>query len=205
VDPTLLQDYSALADPRFKGRVCVRSSENVYNLSFMAALIEHSGRAAALKWARGVVANMARPPQGGDLDQIKAVAAGVCDLAFTNTYYWLRLQASDDASERRAGQETAVAFPSLAGAGTHVNISGGGVAANAPNRDAAVKFLEFLASDEAQAVFAGANHEFPGANGVSPPTNVAALGAFAVDPLPVVVYGRRQAEAQSVFDEAGWR
>lgn len=205
VEPAQVQDYSALADPRFRGRVCVRSSENVYNLSFMAALIEHSGRDAALRWARGVVANMARPPQGGDIDQIKAVAAGVCDLAFTNTYYWLRLQASDDAGERRAAQATTLSFPSLAGAGTHVNISGGGIAANAPNREQALKFLEFLASDEAQAVFAGANHEFPAAKGVATPADAAALGDFAIDPIPVVVYGRRQAEAQAVFDEAGWR
>jgi iron(III) transport system substrate-binding protein len=205
VTPAEVASYAALADPRFKGRVCVRDSANIYNLSTLAALIEKWGRERALAWARGVVGNMARPPQGGDIDQIRAVAAGACDVALANSYYYLRLANSQDAADRAVVDRVGVAFPEQAGAGTLVNISGGGVAAHAPHRAAAVRFLEYLASEEAQAIFAGANNEYPAAVGARVPTQVAPHADFKADPLPVTVYGRRQAEAQAVFDEAGWR
>jgi iron(III) transport system substrate-binding protein len=197
--------YEALASPRFKGKVCVRSSDNVYNLSLMAALIEHWGEPKALAWAKGVVANMARPPQGGDIDQIRAVEAGACQVALTNTYYYLRLAASPDAADKAAAARLALSFPEQAGVGTHTNISGGGLAAHAPNRAAAVKFLDYLASDEAQAIFAGANHEYPVVAGVPSPPDVAAISQFKADPMAVRIYGERQAQAQSVYDQAGWR
>ena len=205
VQPQDVASYAALADPTFKGRVCVRSSDNIYNLSTLAALIEKWGRDRAATWARGVVANMARPPKGGDIDQIKAVAAGACDVALANSYYYLRLANSKDPADRAVAEKVGVVFPGQAAEGTLVNISGGGVAAHAPHRDNAIRFLEYLASDEAQAIFAGGNNEFPAVAGAQAPASVAAYADFNADPLPVAVYGRRQAEAQAVFDEAGWR
>ncbi|MGZ8408293.1 MAG: extracellular solute-binding protein, partial [Caulobacteraceae bacterium] len=151
VKPEEVADYAQLASPRFRGGVCVRSSDNVYNLSLMASLIQNWGRDKALAWARGVVANFARQPQGGDIDQIQAVAAGACQVALTNTYYYLRLAA--DPAGKAVAQKVALSFPGQGGVGTHVNISGGGVAAHAPHRDAAVKFLEFLTTDKAQDIF----------------------------------------------------
>lgn len=205
VRPDEVATYEALASPRFKGQVCVRSSDNVYNLSLMAALIDHWGRDKALAWAKGVVANMARKPQGGDIDQIRAIGAGACQVALTNSYYFLRIATSQNAGDKAVAAKVTLAFPEQAGVGTHVNISGGGLAAHAPNKDHAVQFLEFLTSDEAQHIFAGANHEFPVVAGVKPPPDVEAFSHFKADPMPVVTYGRRQAEAQAVFDEAGWR
>lgn len=199
--------YADLADPRYRGQVCVRSSDNIYNLSTLAALIERWGPERAERWARGVVVNMARPPQGGDLDQIKAVAAGACKVALVNSYYWIRLARSAEAADRAAAARTVMVFPEQAqGApGTLVNISGGGVARHAPNRANAVAFLEYLASDAAQAILAEANNEFPAAEGANAPEALRGYADFRADPLPVAVYGRRQAEAQAMFDRAGWR
>jgi iron(III) transport system substrate-binding protein len=205
VRPEDVATYESLGSARFKGRVCARASDNIYNLSTLAALIEVDGRPTALAWAKGVTANMARPPQGGDVDQIKAIAAGACDVALTNSYYYLRLAGSEDAADRAVVDKVGLAFPSLKGQGTLVNISGGGVAANAPNKANAVRFLEFLATDEAQAILAGANNEYPAVTAVEPPALVKSYANFQRNPLPVVVYGRRQAEAQAVFDEAGWK
>jgi iron(III) transport system substrate-binding protein len=205
VAPADVSTYAALADPKFRKAVCVRSSDNVYNLSLMAALIERWGREPALAWARGVVANFARPPSGGDIDQIRAVGAGACKVALTNSYYYLRVAASGDAGDKATAAKVALAFPEQDGAGTHVNISGGGLARHSPNKDKAVQFLEFLTTPQAQGIFAGANHEYPVAPGVAAPKDVAAYADFKADPMPVSVYGRRQAEAQAVFDEAGWR
>jgi len=205
VKPEEVATYAALAGPRFKGQVCVRSSDNVYNLSLMAALIEHWGEPKALEWAKGVVANMARAPQGGDIDQIRAVEAGACQVALTNTYYYLRLAASPDAADKAAAARVGMSFPEQAGVGTHMNISGGGVAAHAPNKAAALKFLDYLSSDEAQAIFAGDNHEYSVVVGVTSPPDVAAYANFKADPMAVTVYGERQAQAQSVYDKAGWR
>ena len=193
--------YADLATPRFKGRVCARPADNVYNLSLIAALIEQWGRPRTLQWARGVVANFARPPQGGDIDQIRAVATGVCGAAMVNTYYALRLMRSAEAADRDVAAKVALIFPEP----THVNISGAGVARHAPNRANAVRFLEYLASDEAQRIFADANSEYPAVPGVQPPEAVARFARFTPDPTPVNVYGERQAEAQALLDEAGWR
>lgn len=205
VRPDDVASYAALADPKFKKSVCARPADNVYNLSLMAALIERWGKDRALAWAKGVVANFARPPQGGDIDQIRAIAAGACKVALTNTYYYLRISTSANAGDKVVAARVALAFPEQAGPGTHVNISGGGVAAHAPNKANAQKFLEFLATDEAQHIFAGANHEFPAVTSVRPPPDVEAIATFKADPMPVAVYGQRQAEAQAVYDAAGWR
>lgn len=205
VKPEEVSTYAALADPKFRKGVCARSADNVYNLSLMAALIEHWGRPKALEWAKGVVANFARPPQGGDIDEIRAVGAGACKVALTNTYYYLRIATSENPGDKATAGRVALAFPDLDGAGTHVNISGGGLAAHAVNKANAQKFLDFLASDEAQNIFAGANHEYPAVASVKPPPDVEAYSHFKADPMSVAVYGQRQAEAQSVYDAAGWR
>jgi iron(III) transport system substrate-binding protein len=204
-DPSALARYEDLADPRWKGRVCIRSGSNIYNLSLMSALIEQLGETAARQWAEGVVANFARPPQGGDTDQIKAVAAGECDVALANTYYFVRLMRSKDAADRAIAEKLAVVFPNQKDQGTHVNISGAGVARNAPNKEQAVRFLEYLASDEAQRYFAEGNNEYPVAPGIEANAALVSLGSFKIDPINVAVYGKNQAQAQTIFDRAGWK
>lgn len=206
VDPATLTDYFDLASPRFKGNVCARSSGNVYNLSLMAMMIAHHGPERAQAWARGVVANFSRPPTGGDTDQLKAVAEGVCALAITNHYYWLRLARSADSTERAVAERTGLFFPDQAGFGTHVNIAGAGVAAHAPNRANAIRFLEYLLTPEVQAIFARENDEFPvSADARYDHPGLAALGTFREDTLPTVVFGQQQALAQKLLDGAGWR
>lgn len=205
VRPEEVDTYEEIASPRFRGKLCVRSSDSVYNLSLVGALIEAWGPEKAGEWVRGVVANMARPPEGGDRDQIRAVGAGVCEIALTNSYYFIRLASGDDAGDRAVTERVRLAFPSLDGQGAHVNVSGGGVARHAPNRDNAVRFLEFLATPEAQTIVATANSEFTAANGVADPEPVSAWSGFTAHPMSVTAYGRRQAEAQSLMTAAGWR
>lgn len=205
VRPEEVDTYEKIASPRFRGKLCVRSSDSVYNLSLVGALIEAWGPEKAGEWVRGVVANMARPPEGGDRDQIRAVGAGVCEIALTNSYYFIRLATGDDAADRTITERVKLAFPSLAGQGAHVNVSGGGVARHAPNRANAVRFLEFLTTPEAQTIFATANSEFTAANGVPNPAPVSTWGDFTANPMSVTVYGRRQSEAQSLMTAAGWR
>lgn len=205
VRPEEVSTYQALGGPRFKGQVCVRSSDNPYNLSMMSAFLPRWGRERALQWARGVVGNFARQPTGGDIDQIRAVAAGACQVALTNTYYYLRLAASGDAGDQEVASKVALAFPEQAGAGTHVNVSGGGVTANAPHRVEAIAFLRFLASDEAQRIFAEGNNEFPAVPGAPMPPLVAAYAKFKADDIRLSALGEHQAEAQAVYNEAGWR
>jgi iron(III) transport system substrate-binding protein len=205
VTPGEVSTYASLADPRFRHGVCVRSSDNEYNLSLMASFISHWGPQKALDWARGTVANFARPPQGGDIDEIRAVGAGACQVALTNTYYYLRIAATKNPDDERTAARVALAFPEQQGNGTHVNISGGGVAAHAPHTAAAMQFLRFLASDEAQRIFADANHEYPAVPGVTMPPDVAAISHFKADTLPLSELGRHQAQAQVIYNQAGWR
>jgi len=206
VQPAEVATYAALAEPKWRRRVCVRSSSNMYNLSLMGALIERLGAAGAESWARAVRANMARDPKGGDTDQLKAVAAGECDVAIANHYYYARLARSAKADEHAVADRVGVVFPDQAGRGTHVNISGAGVLKHAPHRDAAVKFLEYLASDDAQRYFADGNNEWPVVASVRVNNPVlAALGTFKYDPLNVAVLGRNQPEAQKLYDRVGWK
>lgn len=206
VDPAAIRSYEDLADPRHKGKVCIRSSSNVYNLSLMSSMIAAVGPEKAEAWARGVVANMARQPKGGDTDQLMALAAGECDIAVANTYYFVRLMKSSKPAEKAAADKIGVVFPNQSGRGAHVNISGAGVAKHAPHRDAAVKFLEYLASPEAQAYFAGGNNEYPVVGRLDTDNReLASLGEFRKDALNVSLLGRNQAAAQQIYDRAGWK
>jgi iron(III) transport system substrate-binding protein len=206
VKPGEIQTYEGLADPKWKGRVCMRSSTNVYNLSLMGALIDHLGEQKAEAWAKAVRANLAQEPKGGDSDQLKAVAAGQCDLTVSNQYYYARLVRSDKADERQAAERLGIVMPNQKTWGTHVNISGGGVLKHAPNREAAVKFLEYLAGDEAQRYFADGNNEWPVVASVkldNPVLN--ALGDFKRDRLNVAVLGRNQPSSQKLYDRVAWK
>jgi iron(III) transport system substrate-binding protein len=205
VDPKQIRDYEDLADPKWKGKVCIRSSSNMYNLSLMSSMIAGIGPVKAEEWARGVVANFARSPKGGDTDQLKAVAAGECQVAVANTYYYVRLMKSGKPDERAVAERVGVIFPNQSGRGTHVNVSGAGVMKHAPNRDSAVKFLEYLASDEAQAYFANGNNEYPAVGKLHGNRELASLGEFRKDSLNVSLLGKNQAAAQQIYDRAGWK
>jgi len=201
-----LTSYEDLTDPKWKGRVCMRSSSNIYNLSLMGALIDHLGEAKAEAWARSVRNNFAREPKGGDTDQLKSVAAGECDVTISNQYYYARLARSQKAEERAVAEKVAVVFPNQSSWGTHVNVSGAGVMKNAPHREAAIRFLEYLASDEAQRYFADGNNEWPVVPSVQVVNPVlSAFGAFKYDPLNVAVLGRNQPSAQKLYDRVAWK
>lgn len=205
IDPGELSGYLDLADPRWEGRVLVRSSGNVYNQSLLASILAHHGQDVAAEWAEGMVRNMARPPSGGDTDQIKAVAAGAGDLALVNTYYVARLADSEAAGDRRVAAEIGVFFPRQDGAGAHVNVSGAGVTRHARNRDEAIALLEFLTGEEAQELFASANHEYPVRPGARWSPILESWGRFAADTLDLTVLGENNEAAVRIFDRAGWR
>ena len=201
-----IENYEQLAEAKWKGRVCMRSSTNVYNLSLMGALINHLGDAKAEEWAKGVRANLAQDPKGGDTDQLLAVAAGKCDVTVSNQYYYARLVRSEKAEDKQAAGKLGVVLPNQKTWGTHVNISGGGVVKSAPHRDAAVKFLEYLASDEAQRYFADGNNEWPVVtSAVAKNPELASLGDFKRDALPVADLAKNIAAAQKAYDRAGWK
>ena len=201
-----LPTYESLAEPKWKGRICMRSSTNMYNLSLLSAMIDHLGEQKAQAWAQAVRDNLARDPRGGDTDQLKSVAAGECDVTISNQYYYARLLRSGKPDEREIGEKLGVVFPNQSSWGTHVNISGAGVMKHAPNREAAVKFLEYLASDEAQRYFADGNNEWPAVAGVKVDNPaLASLGAFRQDALNVAVLGRNQPGAQKIYDRVAWK
>lgn len=207
--PDWLNDYEDLADPRLAGELCIRSSSNVYNVSLMAELIEVMGAEAAEEWAAGVNANLARPPQGGDRDQLRALAAGECSVAVSNTYYWGALAASENPDDRAVAEAVEFFYPNQGteaepGRGAHVNISGAGVVAGAPNRENAIRFLEYLVSDEAQAIFADSNNEFPIVPGVEIHGPVAPFTEFRNSGVNVSVYGLNAAQATDIFDRVGF-
>lgn len=198
--------YAELADPKNKGKLCTRSGSHPYNLSLFGATIEHLGATAGEAWLKGLADNMARAPKGGDTDQIKAVASGECGVALTNSYYLARMMRSDKADDRAAVEKIGVVMPDQAGAGTHMNIAGGAVARHAKNRAAAVKFLEYLAGDEAQAYFAGGNNEWPVVASVKVPNPaLESLGRFKMDNVPVSVIGMNQVKVQQMLDRVGYK
>jgi iron(III) transport system substrate-binding protein len=205
-NPADVATYASLADPKNKGKVCTRSGAHPYNLSLISAQIAHLGEAKAEAWAKGVVGNLARKPQGGDTDQIKAVASGECGVAISNSYYYARLLRSTRPEDREVVAKTGIVWPDQAGVGTHQNISGAGVLKNAPHRDNAIRFVEYLASDEAQVYFADGNNEWPAVRGVKVKNPaLEAMGTFKADPLPIATLGRNTAAAQKIADRAGWR
>ena len=200
-----ISTYEDLADPRWAGRVCIRSSGNIYNQSLLGAMIAADGEADAEGWAQGVVSNFARNPTGGDTDQIRSVAAGECGLAVANSYYFARLMKSDKAEDKAVVENVGVIFPNQDGRGAHVNVSGAGVLKHAPHPEAAVKFLEYLVSEDAQHYFADGNNEYPVVNGVAANSTLEMLGSFKADPVNVSVLGQNQPKAQKIFDRVGWQ
>ena len=206
VKPEDVASYEALADPKLKGKVCTRSGSHPYMLSLVAAVAEHDGEARAEAWAKGVVANFARKPAGGDTDQIKAVASGECGVALTNTYYWVRLLKSTKPEEQDWVKKVGFVWPNQSSYGTHINVAGGAMLKNAPNKEAAVKFLEYLASDEAQAYFANGNNEWPVVkSALAKNPELDSLGKFKMDAIGPAVFGKNTPLAQRIVDRAGWR
>ena len=196
--------YQDLADPKYKGQICIRSSTNVYTQTITAALIEHLGEDAVRDWATAVVANFARNPQGGDTDQLRGVVSGECDIAMSNTYYFGRAVRKPVDGVSDSLDMFGWVFPNQDSFGAHMNLSGGGVAANAPNKDNAVKFLEYLASDQAQQYFSAGNDEYPAVPGVGISPSVASLGFFKPDDLDATAIANNIPAAQALLNEAGW-
>jgi iron(III) transport system substrate-binding protein len=206
VNPLDVATYESLADPKLKGMVCTRSSGNIYMLSLMASLIEHKGENAATSWAKGVWDNRARNPAGGDTDQLRGIASGECAIAVSNTYYFARalrkdVRGLDDAAMANIGW----VFPNQATTGAHTNISGAGVVKTAPNKENAIKFLEYLATDEAQQYFSAGNDEYPAVMGVGLSESVAELGIFRSDTVNLSVLGENQSQAQKIYDSVGYK
>ncbi len=207
VSPDSVRSMEALASPAFRGRVCARSSTNPYNLSMLASRIARQGPDAALAWARGVASNFARDPRGSDTDQLRAIAAGECDVAIVNHYYLLRLQRSEAAADQATAAQVSILFPDQGEGqpGAHVNISGAGVAAHAPHPAEALALLEFLVSPEAQAALAELNEEFPVSPGAPVPAELQAIGALREEETPLAALGQHQAQAALIYEQAGWR
>ncbi|ODS98014.1 MAG: Fe(3+) ABC transporter substrate-binding protein [Lautropia sp. SCN 69-89] len=206
VDVALVQNYEDLARPELKGKVCTRSGAHPYMLSLIGAMSEHLGEAKAEQWASGVVANFARKPRGGDTDQIRAVATGECGVALTNTYYLVRLMRSDKPADREVVERIGVVWPNQKSFGTHVNVSGAALARHAPHRENAVRFIEYLASDAAQAYLADGNNEWPVVRTVKLHNReLESLGPFKADTLPIASIGRAQVAASKIIDRTGWR
>jgi iron(III) transport system substrate-binding protein len=200
--------YEELADPKHKGRICIRSGSHPYNLSLFGAVTEHLGAQKAEQWLRGIVANLARSPKGGDTDQIRGVASGECAIAVTNSYYLARLMRSDKPEDKAVVDRIGVVFPNQSSWGTHVNIAGGAVARNAKNPANAVKFLEYLASASAQNHFANGNNEWPAAKGVeldNPALQAMTGGAFKSETVPVSQIGMNQVKVQQMLDRVGFK
>ncbi len=205
VNPEDIKTYEDLADPKWKGKVVIRSSENIYNQSLLASIIVADGEEKATAWAEGVVANMARNPKGSDRDQVKAVASGEGDIAVVNTYYIGLMLNDENAEERKAGETVGIIFPNQDGRGTHINVSGIGVTKYSPNRDNAIKLMEFLSGEEAQQTLANLNYEYP----INPKANKAAIlktwGDFKADDINLSELGEKNSEAVKIFDKVGWK
>jgi iron(III) transport system substrate-binding protein len=201
-----VQSYEQLGDPKLKGQVCVTAGMHPYNLSLGAAILAHEGEAKTQAWAKALVANFARAPKGGDTDQIKAVGAGECGVALANSYYVARLMRSSAPEDRKTMEQVRVVWPNQQSWGTHINVSGGGMLKTAPHKEAAVKFLEYLASDEAQIYFADGNNEWPTVPTVKVRNPaLERLGAFKADTLEIGKTSKGAISAQKIFDRAGWR
>lgn len=200
-----LSTYEDLANPKFKGKIMVRTSNNIYNQSLLAAMIAHHGEEYAIKWAKGVVANMAKKPKGNDRYQIKAIANGIGSLAIVNTYYVGKMVENKEASQRESAAKVKMFFPKFENGGTHVNVSGAGVAKYAKNKENAIKFIEFMVSKEAQALLSKGNYEYPVLEGVQPSKLVGSWGKLKDDNISMNVLGEKNKDAVKAFDIAGWK
>lgn len=205
VSPEDLSTYENLVEDKWKGKILVRSSSNIYNQSLMASIIANNGEEAANTWAEGVVANMARSPKGSDRDQVKAVVSGEGDLAIVNSYYIGKMLNSPDEEEVKVANQIGLFFPNQENRGTHINVSGAGVAKYAPNKANAIQFIEFLISEEAQQVFTEANYEYPVLEGVEPVKDIKDWGDFKEDNLELNALGENNKKAVLIFDETGWK
>lgn len=204
VDPSTLSTYEALTEPEWEGKVLVRSSSNIYNQSLLASFIAQNGEEAAKEWAQGLVANMARTPEGNDRDQMKAVVAGEGDVAIVNTYYVGKLLNSSDAYEVEVGEKIGVYFPNQETNGTHINISGAAITKHGEHSESATELLEFLTSENAQYDYANANYEYPVNEAVEPSELLQSFGAFEIQDIDLSLLGEYNDEAVKIFNEVGW-
>ncbi|MFA5575552.1 MAG: Fe(3+) ABC transporter substrate-binding protein [Brumimicrobium sp.] len=205
VQPNELTTYENLATEKWRNRILVRSSSNIYNQSLLASIIANDGEEEAKKWTRGIVENMARSPKGSDRDQVKAVVAGEGDIAIVNSYYVGRMLNSPDPEEVSVAQQIGIFFPNQNDRGTHINVSGAGVAKYASNKENAIRFIEFLISEEAQIIFTNANYEYPVLEGVEPAQTLKDWGEFKEDKLELTELGENNKKAVLIFDESGWK
>jgi len=205
VDPAELSTYEGLADAKWKQRVCIRSSGNIYNQSLVASMIEAHGVEQTETWARGLVANFARKPAGGDTDQLRAAAAGLCDIAVANTYYYGRLVNSAREKDQKVATSLGLFWPNQAGRGAHVNVSGAGITRYASHPEAAERLLEFLVNPESQAWYAEVNNEYPVVADAQTPATLNAFGEFESDSLNLTLLGENNRAAVQLMDRAGWR
>lgn len=205
VDPSQLTTYEALADPKWKGRICVRSSNNIYNQSLVASMIDANGIKATEQWAKGLVANFAKPPAGGDTDQLRAAAAGVCDIAIANTYYFGRLLKSNKEESQAVASKLAAFWPNQDDRGVHMNVSGVGLTKHARNADNAIRLMEFMASDQSQAWYGDENNEYPVVDGAEISTTLNELGRFKADDIELSKLGENNRAAVELMDRAGWK
>ncbi|MEM5530574.1 Fe(3+) ABC transporter substrate-binding protein [Gammaproteobacteria bacterium AS21] len=205
VNPADLSSYEALSDGKWKGKVCLRSSNNIYNQSLVASMIDNIGSDKTEAWAKGIVANIAKPPSGGDTDQLKAVAAGVCDITLANTYYFGRIVSSDKASDQDIADKVGLFWPNQDGRGAHMNVSGAGVVKSSRHKDNAIKLIEFMASAQSQAWYSAINSEFP----VLPAAEVSDVlknwGSFKSDSIALNKLGENNRAAVELMDRAGWK
>ena len=202
---SLIFNYEDLADPKWKGKLLMRSSDNVYNQSLIASIIAHHGYDSALIWAKGIVMNLARDPKGGDKDQVLAIAAGEGDITIANTYYLGRMLNSENPEEVKAAQQMKIVFPNQQNRGTHINISGAGLTKNAPNKENAIKLLEYLCSEKVQKRYAEGNNEYPVNTKVEYPDLLKSWGDFKKDELPLSNLNKFQKEGLRLFSESGWK
>lgn len=204
-DPTQINSILDLADEKFKGQICIRSSSNIYNQSMIAALTLELGEQQVSEWAKGIVANMARDPKGGDRDQIKGVASGQCDIAVANTYYLAGMLDSDDETQKAQAQAVKVLWTDQDGFGTHINVSGAAVAKSAPNADNANALLAFMLTDESQQWYAQENHEYPVVESVEQSELMQSFGDFKALPVELDKVGAGNADALKLMDKVGWK
>jgi iron(III) transport system substrate-binding protein len=205
VDPSELSTYEDLASEKWKGRICIRSSSNIYNQSLVASMIANDGEQQTEAWASGLVANFARPPKGGDRDQIKAAAAGQCDIAIANTYYAGAMLSGKDEEQKAAAAKMGLFWPNQEGRGAHVNVSGVGMTVAAKNSENAMKLMEYLVGEEAQKWYAEVNHEYPVRAGVAWSEILESWGEFKADTLNLSRLGELNGDAVRLMDRAGWK